>query len=1274
MKAFPQILALCAIGYCLPAFGQGGPLVVSDTFDRANGALGSANTGQVWAQHHGSTAIDNGALRFGYGFDLASLDSGESTGAVEVRVPTLANEFWIVFRFSNDSNYWRFGRWQGGPYQLQQVVGGSLGTPSLSVSASINPQVGDLIRCSLLSPGINCSVNATSVVSTSDGFNAGATRVGVSGYIASSAQFDDFRVFGPVPGFDLTARIIGPSSATAGGTAVWTATVQNIGTASSPAAELRIMPPSAQPALTIENLSCTFDGAQYRCPILSLSAQASVSATIRLSPVPLTPSLTVALSIPPPSGEIDTSQNSAASTISVRPAIPSGALLVDTFDRPDSPTLGTANTGQTWTQHFQPFSLRTGIAFAPAGFALSSLDTGSAVNRTTIILNKPGPEFWMLVRFEHSATYWRFGRRQQGSYQIQQVVNNEIASPAVTTLATATPAPGDVLICDNTSSQVECSVNGVAVVRASTSAGNTATRVGISSYQGDVALFDDLVITGPPPLPDLAVTVSGPTSANAGVLSSWTATVRNISVLPATSVELNISATSIGPPTFTGASCTAAGGGWRCPVGNLTAGQQATVRLDAIPPAAGTVVFSASAPAISGETAVSNNSANMSTAVRQPIPAGAVVADTFDRADANQLGVATSGHPWMDHSGNVLLRNNMAAPADGFVLASLDSGISVYSAHVTLAVPDNEFWLILRLLDGQNYWRFGRRSGQPYQMQLIVGGALVSPQMQTLASVMPAPGDLMKCNVAGAGITCSINGVDVVTTADSTGQARTRVGLSAYVSSNARFDDLYLLGPSGPNVAITAATPRYIAQGQNFPLDVTSKNVGVGASGSGTLIVSLPSTVTIVTRPAECLPQGANLHCELPGLAPSAVKQFPFSLRTADTLPLSGSATATVSGDTFPIDDSASWTNSVLPAGSVIDGFDRSNTGSGLGVSPSLHTWNTPLVGFRILSGTAQADASGALAFVNTSFSYGTMEVVLGDQAATTAILFRVVNGTNYFRLAADASGYYALRKVVDGVVQNLQFSLTRESIRPLAGDVVRIVTRPDDGVFVTVNGTHILDAGDQVAMHATGWGLASVGGPASAGDFFVSPRLEGLATVDNFVLPDQWPLGAPNVGVKYRWHEWLGPAWVTISGQAKPSSSQYTYTWIDASSEQPKVEVKVAAQGQGAWLVFRFDEFNNRYFRFGQTGGIYRVEFVEDASPLAMPVPIQTLATPAPQNGDILRVYQRPDGFVECSVNGIVTHRFTDPSTNIRSTANGLASLGSSAGFDDFKVTPYGQ
>jgi len=1247
--------------------------LVVDTFDRPDGpTLGPANTGHIWTLHNGTVSIRTSQAAPGSAFALATLNTGTPTNKVGFLMMQPAPEFWMVFRFQDAQNYWRFGRWQQQAYQLQQVVNGALGAPSVTTLATVMPAVADVVSCDNSSAQLECSVNGVIVLRASSTSGNTATRVGIAAYQGENALFDDFYVTGPPPLPDLEVSLAGPSTTLAGTNISWTATVRNLAPIAMQSVELNLTAPLlTQPVFV--GATCVPAGTGFRCPLGTLGSEQS--ASIRMdATTPSNGTIQVTATVPAQTGEVALANNSHTIHTTVRPPFPADAVVIDTFDRPDSTMLGNATTGQAWTQHNAPIGISTGQATPSSGFTLSSIDTGFTSNRPSVIVTQPAAEFWMIVRFQDSLNYWRFGRWQQQAYQLQQIVNGALASPAVTTLSSVMATAGDMVSCNNSYSLLECSVNAVVIVRTMDLTGTLNTRVGLSTYQSPTTRFDDFVVSGPPPIPDLLVTLSGATTVVSGSQSSWTVTVRNVSPLVAQSVQLNLTASSLTQPHLTGASCVAAGAGWTCSLGNLAAGQTTSVQLNGTAPSQGIITLAASTPTLSGEVVVVNNSATFTTNVRQQIPANAVFVDTFDRADSNSLGTATSGQPWTTHYSSFLIRSGMAAPGDGYALASADTGVAMYSVNVTLVTPANEFWLLLRVQDSQNYWRFGRRD-QHYQLQSVRGGLIASPIVQSLAVVTPAPGDILNCAVVAAGISCSVNGVNVFTTADPTGQSSTRIGLSAYSSNVARFEDLFVVGPPpAPNVAVTVTTPRYVAMSENYPVEITARNEGVATSAAGTLLVSVPATVTVGSYPAECTPQASSFSCSLPSLTPSQARQLPFSMRSNHIAPVNGNASATVPGDSFSLDNTANWTNLVLPPGSVIEGFDRANTTSGLGTSPSQHVWNIAAPGFRILNGTAQADTAGSVAFLNTTFSFGTMEVALGNHAMTTGILFRVANASNYFRLAADENGFYALRKVINGVVDNLQYRVIRDSVRPATGDVVRIVTRPDDSVFVTVNGRHIIDAGDVALMYEKGWGLASVGGAASANDFFVNPRLEGLATVDNFLQPEQWPLGQPNIGAQYRWREWLGPAWVTLSSRARPVSTQYTYTWIDTSSEQPKVEVKIVDQGQGAWLIFRFNEFDNTYFRYGKSGSTYKVEFMQHDILGAMPVAVQTLASPTPQNGDVVQVYQKPDGTVECSVNGVLTHHFVDPVTNLRWTLNGLASLGTQAAFDDFKVTPFGQ
>src|SRR5688572_4136498 len=125
------VIWACAVVFAVPALAQTGP-AVSDSFNRANSStLGIADTGQPWTIHAGDAYISSGTAAFGTGFVLTSLDAGTSEGVVQVLVSAPADEFWLILRMENTANYWRFGRWRGETYQLQQVIGNNIGNPQL---------------------------------------------------------------------------------------------------------------------------------------------------------------------------------------------------------------------------------------------------------------------------------------------------------------------------------------------------------------------------------------------------------------------------------------------------------------------------------------------------------------------------------------------------------------------------------------------------------------------------------------------------------------------------------------------------------------------------------------------------------------------------------------------------------------------------------------------------------------------------------------------------------------------------------------------------------------------------------------------------------------------------------------------------------------------------------------------------------------------------------------------------------------------------------------
>lgn len=1253
-----------------------GVLQIYDAFDRPDSNVpGTSSSGHAWTVHSGAVGIQNGQLALGAAFSLASIEAAASSLEASVTVTAPAQEFWLIVRFANNQNYWRFGRSQNQAYQLQQVVQGGLANPAITVLASPTPAAGDRLSCRTGPSLLECSVNGVAAVRTTSNVGSAATAIGISGYQAASARFENLAVAALSADPDLSISLAGPSLAPGSAVTAFVATIRNLSTiAASPVVAVFNLPLTD---VVISGASCTASGGgSWTCTVASLPGEQSVILAIQGRTPALEGTMVITGSVQPQSGETSTADNTTAISTYVRSAAAGIAVLYDSFDRPDASTLNTATTGQLWAVNAGAVAVSNNQAAPGDGFTMVSIAPGASSWSATVVVKSLAPEFWLLVRVKDSQNYWRFGRSQGGAYQLQQISMGAVASPLITPVTTVNAAAGDVVSCDNSPTLLECAVNGTVVAKTSEPVVSGADSAGLSTYQASVARFDDFLVTRPHAPPDLSVALSGPSVVVAGTPSNWTVSVLNLSTSAAQLVEALVQLPAgTAQATGTGASCTTTGLTLRCVVPSIAPGQLVSLTVNlTMQPMNGHISVAASVTALDGETATANNSAAASTYVHDPATGTLRLYDAFDRPDMSGLGAAVTGQVWTMESPGFAVSNTQALSGSGFSLASINTGSATVNVSVKVAQAAPEFWLTLRHEDDQNYWRFGRWNNGPYQLQMIHGGALSAPAVNVIATVTPQTGDSLHCQLAG-NILCSVNGAPVLSTLDSTGSSATRIGLSSYGASSVRFDELLAVTPlPAPNMKVEVAAPRHVLISQSHSAAVSVRNVGEQAAAGGTVLVTLPAWITIQSVPQQCTAQGAGkFGCAVAPLSAGQAVTFPFGLIHGSLTTFNGRAELSAANDPA-YDNVAAWNTWVHTAGTVIDGFERTGS-SGLGTSPTNHVWTALSGGFQLSNGTAQAASAGALTTVNPGFSFGTMEVVLGNSAATTGLVFRVANASNYYRLAADESGYYALRKVIGGVVQPLAMGYVRAFVRPNPGDVVRLITRPDDGVFVAVNGQQILDFGDPELMTASGWGIASVNGPGSVADFSVDPRIVGYPTVDNFNGVDGTNLEQPTSGSLYNWRPWLGTPWIYQGGQAKPTYSAYTYTWVDTTSEQAAdAEVKITQLGAGAWIIFRVDELTDTYFRFGQQGGVYNVQFVHHDVLGTSPASIQVIANPVPQNGDVVKVRQQPDGTVECFVNGVLTHRFIDNATNVRWTLYGLASHGSQSAFDDFRVTPFGQ
>lgn len=211
-----------------------------------------------------------------------------------------------------------------------------------------------------------------------------------------------------------------------------------------------------------------------------------------------------------------------------------------------------------------------------------------------------------------------------------------------------------------------------------------------------------------------------------------------------------------------------------------------------------------------------------------------VVYDGFDRPDAADLGTAPTGQDWSTVGSASIVSGTAVLDGGGYDLTSLDAGVADGTVSVSMPSVGDEFWLVARLSDSDNYWRFGVQTGGTgqYVLQQVVGNLLGSPTLDVLASVTPQAGDVLSCTLASS-ITCSVDGVAVVSTADAFNATATSHGLAAYLSPDAAFDD-FVVTEDGPLPPLEH--PASVEQGETFTLsgDDCYGEVTGGLDGAGT--------------------------------------------------------------------------------------------------------------------------------------------------------------------------------------------------------------------------------------------------------------------------------------------------------------------------------------------------------------------------------------------------------------------------------------------------------
>lgn len=188
------------------AAGGGGAEHPSDTFDRADGLIGTASSGLVWTEtiadklYVGSNTLSIGGTRSPATAYIATLPFVSADGVLTV---DMENDIslglgGLVFRFTDTSNYLR-ALYQhnsgGGSLFLEKYAGGSYGL--LDYATGLNLSAPVTLKVTMSGSALTVEVDDVEILSAADSFNADETNHGVllgtlTGTTTNAYYLDDF--------------------------------------------------------------------------------------------------------------------------------------------------------------------------------------------------------------------------------------------------------------------------------------------------------------------------------------------------------------------------------------------------------------------------------------------------------------------------------------------------------------------------------------------------------------------------------------------------------------------------------------------------------------------------------------------------------------------------------------------------------------------------------------------------------------------------------------------------------------------------------------------------------------------------------------------------------------------------------------------------------------------------------------------------------------------------------------------------------------------------
>ena len=175
--------------------------LVSDSFNRANGAIGVADTGQTWIDEgEGWQVLSNTARATGspgaLGAQACVLNAGVSDCTITVTFSTYSSAQFIAFRLSDVNNLLAFYLSGTNTARILKLAAGTQ-TTAYTTTTNTNIASGDIYSVTLSGSSITLKQNGVQIGTTqTNSFNQTATNHGI-GTNTTASRFDTFSVTVP---------------------------------------------------------------------------------------------------------------------------------------------------------------------------------------------------------------------------------------------------------------------------------------------------------------------------------------------------------------------------------------------------------------------------------------------------------------------------------------------------------------------------------------------------------------------------------------------------------------------------------------------------------------------------------------------------------------------------------------------------------------------------------------------------------------------------------------------------------------------------------------------------------------------------------------------------------------------------------------------------------------------------------------------------------------------------------------------------------------------